>query len=99
MTRPPPRSTLTDTLLPTTTLFRSFFGGRAKETQEVVQLRQVGQQGYLGCRLICIVGPRGIGKTQVALRACVYKRERYSFDKICFIDMAEGDYKIGKAHV
>src|SRR3546814_5875444 len=49
MIRPPPRATLTDTLFPYTTLFRSLIGGR------VVAARVLGVAGRGGDRAI---GPR-----------------------------------------
>ncbi|CAM9422873.1 unnamed protein product [Choristocarpus tenellus] len=40
-------------------------------------------------QVICVKGPSGIGKTEVALRACAYARERHTFGDIFFVPLGE----------
>jgi hypothetical protein len=39
-----------------------------------------------GLKLVNIIGPRGIGKTEVALKVAEYARERHSFARFLFVD-------------
>ncbi len=58
-----------------------YFLGRNVEVASVVKHLQ------LGTRCICIVGPTGIGKTQIALRACEYASERQMTSRTVFVSL------------
>ncbi|OQR94502.1 hypothetical protein ACHHYP_01246 [Achlya hypogyna] len=38
-----------------------------------------------GARMVCLTGPPGIGKTEVALQSCQYATDRYLFERIFFL--------------
>lgn len=42
-----------------------------------------------GIRLINLTGPRGVGKTEVALKVAEYARERYRFSRFLFVDFSK----------
>jgi hypothetical protein len=42
-----------------------------------------------GIKLINLTGPRGVGKTEVALKVAEYARERYSFSRVLFMDFSQ----------
>mmetsp|Transcript_17915 Transcript_17915/g.29962 ORF Transcript_17915/g.29962 Transcript_17915/m.29962 type:complete len:704 (+) Transcript_17915:95-2206(+) len=64
--------------------------GRLVPVQEVYGLLQH------GLKLVNIVGPRGVGKTEVALKVAEYARERHSFSQIMFVDFTRmGDCSEG----
>ncbi|KDO33182.1 hypothetical protein SPRG_01994 [Saprolegnia parasitica CBS 223.65] len=41
-----------------------------------------------GARMVCLTGPAGIGKTEVALQTCQYATDRYLFQRIFFLRFA-----------
>ncbi|EQC34158.1 hypothetical protein SDRG_08366 [Saprolegnia diclina VS20] len=41
-----------------------------------------------GARMVCLTGPAGIGKTEVALQTCQYATDRYLFARIFFLRFA-----------
>ncbi|CAM9781667.1 unnamed protein product, partial [Scytosiphon promiscuus] len=63
-----------------------YFWGRAVGVQEVVK------HMVHGAPCVTITGQKGIGKTQVLLKACAYTRERNVFGEIlfCRVDKADG---------
>jgi hypothetical protein len=56
-----------------------YFVRRQEETFSVMRLL------LRGTRAVTVVGPRGVGKTQVVLRACAYARERHAVQEIIFV--------------
>ncbi|OQS07223.1 hypothetical protein THRCLA_00772 [Thraustotheca clavata] len=38
-----------------------------------------------GARMVCLTGPAGIGKTEIALQCCQYATDRYLFQRIFFL--------------
>ncbi|CAN0570934.1 unnamed protein product, partial [Ectocarpus sp. 12 AP-2014] len=63
-----------------------YFWGRAVDVQKVVK------HMVSGVPCVTITGQKGIGKTQVLLKACAYTRERNVFGEIffCRLDRAVG---------
>ncbi|CAN0448508.1 unnamed protein product, partial [Ectocarpus sp. 8 AP-2014] len=55
-----------------------YFWGRAVDVQKVVK------HMVSGVPCVTITGQKGIGKTQVLLKACAYTRERNVFGEIFF---------------
>ncbi len=58
-----------------------YFLGRNVEVASVVKYVQ------RGTRCICIIGPSGIGKTQIALKACEYASDRNLMNRTIFVSL------------